>query len=380
MHTLMVECPSGKDENENIMYYSFITFIAATAAIIMIFSVHGNAALPRREKRHFISIFAAIVVGATCEWAALELGGRAPLCQVAIPILKAVEFSLAPLLGVLYVGVIAERDSKAMRIAYAVVLAHAVFECACAPFGIVFYVDDQGIYHHGRLYFAYIAAFLASGLFLLVETSRFSKGFQYRNRHIPWLILVFLTISISVQMADSSIRVTWLALSVSGMMFYLFYCSIIQQTDALTRLLNRRSYEGAIEFLDERAVLMLFDVDCFKQLNDMCGHDMGDKGLQLIARTIYRVFSPYGCCYRIGGDEFCAIITRDIDRIEELSTRFDLELALERRRWEKLPEVSVGFALYNPKSDDKAIVFKNADDDMYRKKKERKARNGIPSR
>ncbi len=362
------------------MYYSFITLIAVAAAIIMIFSVHGNAALPRYEKRHFIAIFATIAVGATCEWAALEMGGQAPACFVAIPVLKAIEFSLAPALGVLYVGIVAEKDSKPMRIAYAAVVAHAALECACAPFGIVFYVDDQGIYHHGTFYFVYIAAFFASALFLLVETSRFSKGFQYRNRHIPWLILAFLAVSISVQMADSNIRVTWLALSVSGMMFYILYCSIIQQTDALTRLLNRRSYEGAIEFLDEKAVLILFDVDCFKQLNDTCGHDMGDKGLQLIARAIYRTYSPYGCCYRIGGDEFCAIVTRDIERIGELNAHFELELTLERGRWESLPGVSVGFAAFDPKSDDKADVFKNADDDMYRKKKERKERDGVPAR
>lgn len=362
------------------MYYSFITFIAAAAAIIMILSVHSNAALPRYEKRYFTAIFATIAIDAVCEWGALELGGQAPLCYVAVPTLKAIEFSLAPALGVLYVGVIAKRDSKVMRIAYAVILVHAALECACAPFGVVFYIDDQGMYHHGTFFFVYVAAFIASGVFLLVETSRFSKSFQYRNRHIPWLILIFLAISISVQMADSNIRIIWLALSVGGMMFYLFYCSIIQQTDALTRLLNRRSYEGAIELLDEKAVIMLFDVDCFKQLNDTCGHDMGDRGLQLIARAIYRVFSPYGCCYRIGGDEFCAIITRDTGRIEELNARFNSELSLERRRWESLPSVSVGFAAFDPRSDDKAAAFKNADDDMYCKKKERKEHSGVQAR
>ena len=362
------------------MYYSFIAFVAAAAAIIMIFGVHGNVALPRYERRHFIAVFATISVGTLCEWAALELNGFAPACYAIIPILKAIEFSLAPALGVLYVGVVAERDTKPMRIAYAIVLAHAAIECACAPFGIVFYIDDQGIYRHGTFYFIYIAAFFASALFLLVETLRFSKSFQYRNRHIPWLILVFLAASIIVQMTDSSIRITWLALSMSGMMFYIFYCSIIEQTDALTRLLNRRSYEGAIEFLDEKVLLILFDVDCFKQLNDTCGHDMGDKGLQLIARAIYRVFSPFGRCYRIGGDEFCAILTRETDRIEELNARFELELTLERRRWEKLPEVSVGVAAFDPATDDKADVFKSADDDMYRKKKARKELKGASER
>ncbi len=83
------------------------------------------------------------------------------------------------------------------------------------------------------------------------------------------------------------------------------------RTDPLTGLLNRRA------FMDEMArridrlhregqpgTLLFVDLDCFKQLNDRCGHDVGDEALCLVADLLRDTVRPADLVARLGGDEF----------------------------------------------------------------------------
>jgi diguanylate cyclase (GGDEF)-like protein len=85
-------------------------------------------------------------------------------------------------------------------------------------------------------------------------------------------------------------------------------------TDALTGLGNRRAL--SLE-LDRRlsgasdgtpVVIALFDLDGFKHYNDSFGHPAGDDLLARLGRRLARVLSGRGAAFRMGGDEFCAVI------------------------------------------------------------------------
>jgi len=89
----------------------------------------------------------------------------------------------------------------------------------------------------------------------------------------------------------------------------------LAETDPLTGCLNRRSGLPAIEKLrqstrengQELALLML-DLDNFKHINDLNGHQMGDLVLATTASRIRELLPPGGLLARIGGDEFlCAL-------------------------------------------------------------------------
>ncbi|MEK6230028.1 MAG: HD domain-containing phosphohydrolase [Actinomycetota bacterium] len=86
-------------------------------------------------------------------------------------------------------------------------------------------------------------------------------------------------------------------------------------TDALTGLQNRRSLTEDLEdaltgATDERpTVLVLLDLDGFKQYNDTFGHPAGDALLARLAASLNRAVAPHGKAYRLGGDEFCALFT-----------------------------------------------------------------------
>ncbi|HEX6714731.1 MAG TPA: diguanylate cyclase [Thermoleophilaceae bacterium] len=88
-------------------------------------------------------------------------------------------------------------------------------------------------------------------------------------------------------------------------------------TDALTGLGNRRKLvrdlekELALTEPGDGRVLVLFDLDGFKHYNDSYGHPAGDALLIRLGRQLRNSVEGCGTAYRLGGDEFCAIVRAD---------------------------------------------------------------------
>ena len=85
--------------------------------------------------------------------------------------------------------------------------------------------------------------------------------------------------------------------------------------DALTGALNRRAFEehwaNMAELFSEsrcQVSLILFDINLFKSINDSYGHPFGDEVLKKISYAIQKVLRQGEKTYRIGGDEFAAIL------------------------------------------------------------------------
>jgi diguanylate cyclase (GGDEF)-like protein/PAS domain S-box-containing protein len=92
--------------------------------------------------------------------------------------------------------------------------------------------------------------------------------------------------------------------------------------DAVTRLPNRTTFRGRLdETMSDAAVvggrvsLLLVDLDHFKHINDMLGHQAGDEALAGFARRLSEGLPQDACLARLGGDEF-AVILPGIDSAE----------------------------------------------------------------
>jgi diguanylate cyclase (GGDEF)-like protein len=90
------------------------------------------------------------------------------------------------------------------------------------------------------------------------------------------------------------------------------------ELDPLTGLLNRRSFDATLRDIfaqgpsaseAEGAVLVLFDFDQFKLINDLHGHPAGDAVLRAVAKAAQRVVRRGDRLARIGGDEFAVLAT-----------------------------------------------------------------------
>lgn len=84
-------------------------------------------------------------------------------------------------------------------------------------------------------------------------------------------------------------------------------------TDALTTLPNRLAFELGEQDLDKDGAVCLvaFDINNLKEVNDTYGHTMGDTFINSAGRCLGETFGQEGSCYRIGGDEFIAILVGD---------------------------------------------------------------------
>jgi diguanylate cyclase (GGDEF)-like protein len=83
------------------------------------------------------------------------------------------------------------------------------------------------------------------------------------------------------------------------------------RTDPLTGLLNRRSLETAVRDLAAEAhpyAVAYGDLDHFKLLNDVHGHDTGDRALRLFARVLRDSVRPNDIAARYGGEEFVVVL------------------------------------------------------------------------
>jgi diguanylate cyclase (GGDEF)-like protein/PAS domain S-box-containing protein len=86
-------------------------------------------------------------------------------------------------------------------------------------------------------------------------------------------------------------------------------------TDVLTNLYNRRYAEDALRAEFSRAIryhvplsLAMFDIDLFKQINDRCGHAVGDEVLREVAARLRETMRGSDIVARVGGDEFLVIL------------------------------------------------------------------------
>ncbi|MGN6545397.1 MAG: diguanylate cyclase [Aureliella sp.] len=92
----------------------------------------------------------------------------------------------------------------------------------------------------------------------------------------------------------------------------------VARTDPLTGALNRRSL---LEYLrrwwpqsrtDDRLCCAMVDLDCFKAVNDSCGHQAGDAVLVETAKLLREHVRPQDVVARYGGEEFC-VLMQDVD-------------------------------------------------------------------
>ena len=91
------------------------------------------------------------------------------------------------------------------------------------------------------------------------------------------------------------------------------------ETDQLTGFLNKAASEARMDRLcsEQAGLLCVLDLDSFKMVNDVFGHDVGDQVLIMFSRVLKKSLRKDDECGRIGGDEFVAFL-RSMKNSEEL--------------------------------------------------------------
>lgn len=154
--------------------------------------------------------------------------------------------------------------------------------------------------------------------------------------------------------------------------------SYIATTDVLTGLNNRRQFYELSEDMFRNAInknsnacVAMLDIDHFKNVNDIYGHDIGDKAITKFAELIKSELHPDYIAGRYGGEEFVIIMPADIETAAQVIENIRLKVqafSLNTPKGKLKFTVSAGIAAIEKEMQSIDELIKNADLALYESK------------
>lgn len=142
--------------------------------------------------------------------------------------------------------------------------------------------------------------------------------------------------------------------------------------DTLTGLYNRSAYEVfMVDHKLDNIALLLLDFDEFKSINDTYGHETGDRLLKKVAEILQSNFRSDDFVCRLGGDEFCVVMTRVDSELKQL-VRDKTDAINEQLMHpdDGLPAVSLSVgAAFSDREGPQGDLLRDADAALYKVKK-----------
>lgn len=150
--------------------------------------------------------------------------------------------------------------------------------------------------------------------------------------------------------------------------------------DQLTEAKNRTAFEADIDqvFANpqelEKLTIIYIDIDNLKEINDEFGHLQGDKYLIEAYQLISQHYSPYGECYRVGGDEFaCIVKNMNKNLLDAVKQHIQSEHTIAHLEQDIKFSLSIGYSSFIKQDEKPSDLIKRADEAMYQDKKLKKA-------
>jgi len=149
--------------------------------------------------------------------------------------------------------------------------------------------------------------------------------------------------------------------------------------DALTSLPNRGTFHTRLEqeisassTSGKRLAVICFDLDRFKEVNDLFGHATGDKVLKTVASRVSAILDPTCMVARLGGDEF-AVLVPDLSgpaAAGKLAEQILEALGSDATQSDNAISCSIGIAICPDDATNREVLLSHADTALYRAKTE----------
>lgn len=216
---------------------------------------------------------------------------------------------------------------------------------------------------------AFIVIFL-SDLVYLILVIKLQTGVIKANNLSNGFIFGIVSICFSCYLMKIKIR------SLNNAKNYKF----LMENDQLTGLNNRLSFNSLLEQLEKNrgnCTLIEFDLNGLKETNDTKGHIAGDEIIVGAADCIKKTFSKYGYCFRVGGDEFVAVLDKPYGDEEKLMAEFERNCSGWEGKLSKSLSASYGLVKFNDYPNETLEeILSRADKLMYKNKSEYYIKSG----
>lgn len=249
--------------------------------------------------------------------------------------------------------------------------------------GMLFYVDEGGVYHRGPYF---ITLYLLSYIYVFFTCFRALIGIFQKSKANKRALLILLALfpiapagAGIVQFIYPRLPLACAALSLATLIMYLNWLDEMISIDPLTKLNNRKQlnfhYNQWINNLDDNSekYLVIVDANKFKGINDTYGHIEGDEALVRIAEALKiacRSLSRRANITRYGGDEFVILLSAENEsEVKKLKSVIAIKLK-ELNDMARVPyelSVSIGIAKADKKIPLKELI-ENADKKLYEAK------------
>ena len=372
--------------------YASIVLIELMLLVTAIVNVGTNRLVGRKLKWEAIAAFSLVAAAALAEAIAAfvpvaiaALAETGNILSQSVPLFlyglhqfaRLLEFCCAPLIGVAVA--IAFGWTRKPLIPLVVSGLHVVFQLVCFPLKLVFSVDRQNVFHRELLYPAYVAIFLLSMAYCFLAIIRSNRRYHSGNDSVLMMTLATILTGILIETCSyGRIRVSYLAIAVSCQLLASRSYQLSMQMDGVTELLNRQCYKNCLSNLHSDCVIIFFDINKFKEVNDTYGHAVGDYCLKRVAEAIQEIYQLHGGCYRVGGDEFCVILRRRVELLDKLNDAFLALIEQKHQEDCRIPYVALGFAFFRGGYSNIQAVVDEADAMMYKNKKKLKEESPKP--
>jgi diguanylate cyclase (GGDEF)-like protein len=213
---------------------------------------------------------------------------------------------------------------------------------------------------------------------------KFAAGAKQRDIHLEYGTRAALLIGQSIQ---QWLELRILELELADEMRRTRRMSQLAELDGLTRILNHHAFKlkcaERIGNAEQPFAMMMIDVDNFKSVNDVYGHQFGDSYLREVALAIVRALPNTAVVGRIGGDEFAALVPVPNQQSEPYLDRLmlgcacDVQRAAARLGKPNLGHVSIGCALESSVCPDVEKLLQGADAALYANKSSGKSSGAI---
>ncbi len=220
-------------------------------------------------------------------------------------------------------------DRRRVRLALIPVFVMAVLLLINVFTGILFYVDDEGIYRRGTFF---VVQYLLSYTYVFITCFRAFLGIFNKKKFALRRQLIILSLfplapagAGILQFIYPQLPLACAALSLSTLLLYLEWIEQMISVDPLTMLSNRKQlayrFESWMHTHDTQDLyLMMVDANRFKHINDTYGHLEGDTALIRIADALRlgcRDYAGKSSISRYGGDEFVVLAWADRKKGEQ---------------------------------------------------------------
>ena len=358
--------------------YVAVSSICTVALIILVQATWHNVLFVDKMKKQFG--FAALItmMVIVAELVSVVFENMSSVGRVPTLIANTIGFSLSPFIAIALSKAFSIRE-KNIRSLLTIPVWINFFLVIGSPWtGFVFNINANTSYLRGPLFGVFVAAYLCSYVILIIDSVKAMNYYQCHTKNTFIMLLVFIIVGTTVQLIFPHVHVSWLCVTLSLILFYSYFCVLTETQDTLTGLLNRNVYDQYTKNLHHNisGIVIVFDLDGFKQINDKYGHHWGDICLQMIGSFIKDCFCELGFCYRIGGDEFC-VISKNADEqlVEEVLRLFHHkidDIKKSKNLQHELPMVSTGYASFHGSTKEFYRAVINADTLMYSYKNNRK--------